>query len=184
MKCRGVWQRPSPCNGDFDGYVAGHASVSPGAISWKAYPDSGSTLSSQDESPDEATVAFYDRILAITNEDVFHAGQWAMLTVRSAGDDSFNNVMAYQWTTDRDWRLIVVNLSAMVAQAYIRLNGELERESHTFPVYTLSDRFNDLVYEGRREDLVQNGLYVRLDPFGCHIFSMGDEIAENGKREY
>ena len=107
-----------------------------------------------------------------------------MLTVRAAGDDSFSNVIAYEWKTNRDWRLIVVNLSALVAQAFIRLNGELESESHTFPIYTLYDRFSDLAYEGSREDLVQNGLYVRLDPFGCHIFSMGDGTAENGKREY
>lgn len=137
----------------------------------------------QDEPPDEATVAFYDRILAITNDDVFHAGKWAMLTVHSAGDDSFNNVVAYQWTTDRDWRLIAVNLSPMVAQAYIHLNGALGMESHTSPDYTLYDQFSNLSFEGRREDLIQSGLYVRLDPFGCHIFSVGDGSVEDGKSE-
>lgn len=136
----------------------------------------------QDESPDEEVVEFYDRILAITNEDVFHAGQWAMLTVRSAGDDSFNNVIAYQWTTTRDWRLVVVNLSAMFAQAYIHLNEKLKMELHKFPVYTLYDRFSDLAYEGRREDLIPNGLYVRLDPFGCHIFSMEGGTAKSRKK--
>ncbi|MEO8326439.1 MAG: alpha-amylase, partial [Nitrospirota bacterium] len=128
-----------------------------------------------DESPDEATVAFYDRILAITNDEVFHVGQWTLLTVGFAGDDSFNNVVAYQWTTDRDWRLIAVNLSPMVAQANIRLNGELGMESHKFPLYTLYDQFSELSFEGRREDLIQNGLYVRLDSFGCHVFSMGEK---------
>jgi hypothetical protein len=137
----------------------------------------------QEESPDEATVAFYDRILAITNEDVFHVGQWTLLTARSAGDDSSSNVIAYQWTTNRDWRLIAVNLSAMVAQAYLHLNEKLEIELHKFPVYALYDRFTQLEYEGMREDLIQNGLYVRLDPFGCHIFSMKNGAVENGKRE-
>ncbi|MCA9423109.1 MAG: hypothetical protein KC592_18970, partial [Nitrospira sp.] len=134
----------------------------------------------QDEPPDEVTVAFYDRILALTNEDVFHLGQWALLTVRSAGDDSFNNVIAYQWTADRDWRLVVVNLSPMVAQAYIRLNGALGMESHTSLNYTLYDQFSDLSFEGRRKDLIQGGLYVRLEPFGCHIFSLEDGVVEKG----
>ena len=138
----------------------------------------------QEESSDEATAAFYERILSITKEDVFHVGQWALLTARSAGDDSFGNVLAYQWTTNRDWRLIVVNLSAMVAQAYIHLSENLEIELHKFPVYTLYDRFSDLAYEGRREDLIQNGLYVRLDPFGCHVFSMKDGTFKNAKRAY
>ena len=137
----------------------------------------------QEESPDEATGAFYDRILAITNEDVFHVGQWTLLTARSAGDESFSHIIAYQWTTNRDWRLIVVNVSAMVTQAYIHLNGQLEIGPHTRSVYTLYDRFNDQNYEGRREDLIPNGLYVRLDPFGCHIFSMKNGAVENGKRE-
>jgi hypothetical protein len=102
--------------------------------------------------------------------------------VRSAGDDSFNNVIAYQWTTTRDWRLVVVNLSAMFAQAYIHLNEKLKMELHKFPVYTLYDRFSDLAYEGRREDLIPNGLYVRLDPFGCHIFSMEGGTAKSRKK--
>jgi hypothetical protein len=136
----------------------------------------------QEESPDDTTAAFYDRILAITNEDVFHAGEWALLTVRSAGDDSFNNIIAYQWKTNRDWRMIVVNVSAMVAQAYIHLNGKLEIGPHTRSVYTLYDRFNDQVYEGRQGDLRRNGLYVRLDPMGCHIFSMGGGAVKNKKR--
>jgi hypothetical protein len=137
----------------------------------------------QEESPDDATAAFYDRILALTNEDVFHAGQWTLLPSRSAGDDSFNTIIVYQWKTNRDWRLIVVNLSAMVAQAYIPLNGQLEIDPHRFSVYTLYDQFNDQVYEGRQEDLMQNGLYVRLDPMGCHIFSMEDGAVKNRKRE-
>jgi hypothetical protein len=136
----------------------------------------------QEESSDEATAAFYDRILAITNEDVFHVGQWTLLTACSAGDDSFSKVIAYQWKTNRDWRLIVVNLSAMVAQASIHLDGELEIEPQKFPVYTLVDQFTDQVYEGKLEDLMQNGLYVRLDLFGCHVFSMGDGTVKSSER--
>jgi hypothetical protein len=131
----------------------------------------------REELIDEATAALYDRILEISNEEVFHFGRWTLLTARAAGDDSFRHIIAYQWKTDRDWKLIVVNLSAMVAQAFLHLNrdcGECDGELSPFPVSTLYDQFHDRVYEGRREDLMQHGLYVRLDPLGCHIFSMGD----------
>jgi hypothetical protein len=126
----------------------------------------------RDEPPDDATVGFYDRILAITNDEVFHIGRWALLTVGFAGDDSFHNIIAYDWTTDGDWRLIAINLSPMVAQARIRLHGEVANKPDTNPLYTLHDQVNDLTYEGRREDLIQYGLYIRLEPFGCHVFSM------------
>ena len=137
----------------------------------------------QEEFSDAATSAFYDRILAITNEDVFHLGKWTTLSARSAGDDSFSNVIAYQWKTNRDWRLIVVNLSAMVAQASIHLNGELEIDPHKFSIFTLYDQFNDQVHGGRWEDLMQAGLYVRLDPFACHVFSIKAGAAEKGKNQ-
>ncbi|GJL59808.1 MAG: alpha-amylase [Nitrospirales bacterium] len=132
----------------------------------------------QGEPPDEATVAFYDRILAITNDEVFHDGQWTLLPMTSTGDDSFNNVVAYRWTTGRDWRLVVVNLGSMVAQGYIRLDEEFGIEPHSVPDYILYDQFSERSFEGRREDLLQNGLYVRLDPFGCHVFSLGEEEGE------
>jgi hypothetical protein len=137
----------------------------------------------QEESPDETTAAFYDRILGITNEEVFHAGEWALLTVRSAGDDSFFNLMAYQWKTNRDWSVIVVNLSSMAAQGTIPLIENQGIDPHKVPGYTLYDQYNDQVHESRWEDLIQNGLYVRLDPFGCHIFSVCGGAVKHRKRE-
>lgn len=126
----------------------------------------------QEESPDEETVAFYDRILTLTNEDVFHIGQWTLLAARSAGDDSFNHVIAYQWKSKGDWRLIVVNLSALFAQAHIQLNGDLEIHPENISGYILVDQFNNQAYEINTDDLMQKALYVRLDPIGCHVFSL------------
>ena len=131
----------------------------------------------QEESPDETTAAFYDRILAIANEEVFHVDHWLLHTVQSAGDHSFNNVIAYQWTTNKDWRLIVVNLSASVARGVIQIQGELGSESDLCSVYTFYDQYSSQRYERRREDLKDNGLSICLDPFGCHIFS----ISASGK---
>jgi glycosidase len=135
----------------------------------------------QEEPDDEATAAFYDRILAITNEEVFHHGQWALLLARSADDASYNNIIAYQWKSSQDWRLIVVNLSAMVAQAHIHLHATITRELPEFSVYTLYDKFADKIHGGRWDDLMKSGLYVRLDPFECHIFSLTGGKAQEGK---
>ncbi len=126
----------------------------------------------QEEFPDETTAAFYDRILAIANEEVFHVGRWLLITVQSAGDHSFNNIIAYQWTTNADFRLIVVNLSASMAGGVIQISGELGSESTLCSAYTFYDQFSRQSYERERDDLKYNGLSIFLDPFGCHIFSI------------
>ena len=136
----------------------------------------------QEESPDEKTTLFYDRILSITNEEVFHVGQWALLPVNSAGDDSFNNVIAYQWKTNQDWRIIVVNLSASVARSVIQLQGKLGNESDLCSVYTFYDQFSNQRYERRAEDLRHNGLSIRLDPFEFHIFSISAHGKAHGSK--
>jgi hypothetical protein len=72
----------------------------------------------------------------------------------------------------------------MVAQAYIHLKGKLDSDPHECALYTLHDRFNDLMYEGRWENVSTYGLYVRLDPVGCHVFSLRDAAVENGKGKH
>ena len=126
----------------------------------------------QEESSDETTGAFYNRILAITNEEVFHVGQWTLLTIESAGDDSFHNVIAYQWKTTQDWRLIVLNLSALAVQCVIEVRGEHGNETFQVSDYVFVDLFTSQRFERRQEDLKYHGLFIRLDPFECHVFSI------------
>lgn len=125
-----------------------------------------------EEPPDETTAAFYDRILTITNDQVFHLGQWTLLPVDSAGDDSFHNVVAYQWQTDQDWRLIVLNLSALVAQGVIQKFGKLGSEQLPCSAYAFVDLFTSQRFERRQEKPKNHGLSIRLDPFECHVFSI------------
>ncbi|MEX2493697.1 MAG: alpha-amylase family glycosyl hydrolase [Nitrospirales bacterium] len=126
----------------------------------------------QDESPDEMIVSFYDRILTITNEDVFHLGQWTLLTITSAGDESFNSVIAYEWKTTQDWRLIILNLSALGAQGVIEVKGETVNETFHGTDYAFVDLLTSQRFEHRQEDLRYHGLSVRLDPLECHVFSI------------
>lgn len=137
----------------------------------------------QEEFPDEAAAAFYDRILAITNEEVFHAGQWALLHVSGAGDSSFSNILAYQWKSQRDWRLIVVNLSAMVAQAHIHVNVDPAQGPSWGAMYTLQDLLTRQVLKGSWENLLHKGLPIKLNPFECHVFSVSDGVAGGTKKE-
>ena len=44
-----------------------------------------------DEPVDPVSVSFFEKILQISREDVFHAGQWNQLPVSSEGDSTFRN---------------------------------------------------------------------------------------------
>src|SRR5208282_1440151 len=74
------------------------------------------------EPPDPAFLNFFEKILRVTNEDVFHHGQWNFLPVTPAGGDATSeNLIGHEWWTDTAWKMIVVNLLGGVAQGLIRL---------------------------------------------------------------
>ena len=125
-----------------------------------------------DEVPDQAYLAFYDRMLRITDEEVFHQDRWRLLAVHAAGDGSHENVIAYQWRSSTAWKIVVVNLDAGVAQGRVRLEDEGGTGLGGANTYAFFDQLHGQVYERPRENLIQDGLTVRLDGFGAHIFAV------------
>jgi glycosidase len=118
-----------------------------------------------DEPPDPAVRALYETLLGATNDAVFHAGQWQLLEPGSAGDESFRNLIAYEWRAGDTWRLIVANLSGAVAQCRLPLPGiEPARQ------YRFFDQLAGVNYPRAGADLARNGLYIRLEPWQAHLF--------------
>ena len=125
-----------------------------------------------DEVPDQGHLALYDRMLRIAGEDVFHHGRWRLLEVHAAGDSSHENLIAYQWRSSTAWKIIVVNLDAAAAHGRVRVQDDGVMGLGVASAYVFSDQLNDQVYERPREHLMQEGLAVRLDGFGAHIFAV------------
>ncbi len=125
-----------------------------------------------DEVPEQDYIAFYDCILRITDDEVFHQGQWGLLEVHPAGDSSYENLIAYQWRSTTAWKIVVVNLSATVAHGRVRLENESGDPLRGPRSYSFFDQLNERVYKRPRLNLIQEGLYVRLDGFGVHIFAV------------
>lgn len=120
--------------------------------------------------PDEPADAFqqslYERLLRLSNEDVFHSGRWKLLgTSSSAGDPTHENLIVYEWRSDSAWKLVAANPTGAMAQGRVGLQAD------PTAAYFLSDQLNDADYP-RSGGEMADGLYVRLEPGRAHLFDI------------
>ena len=120
------------------------------------------------ETPDVETRAFYERILKLSNESVFHSGQWQLLETQSAGDDTFRNLVAYQWLAKNAWKVVIVNLSGASSQARVRFPAGISASQQ----YTFLDQLHDVPYPRAGDEIAHSGLFIRLDPYRAHLFDI------------
>ncbi len=124
------------------------------------------------EQPDAATRKFYERVLQLSNESVFHSGKWKLLEISSATDDTFRNLVAYQWLSsdaNKDAnKIVVVNLAGITSQGRVRITDQISSASQ----YTFLDQLHDVPYPCSGAEITASGLYVRLDAFRAHLFSI------------
>jgi Alpha amylase, catalytic domain len=120
------------------------------------------------EQPDAVSVAFFAKILRLTNDEVFHRGNWNLLLVTSEGDSTFENLIAYEWRLEKAWKIIAVNLSANAAQGRIRLSEPVASSQD----YVLHDELDDVEYRRSAEELRGAGLFVRREGFQAHVFDV------------
>jgi Alpha amylase, catalytic domain len=120
------------------------------------------------EQPDPAIVSVFNTILRVTNEDVFHGESWNLLSVTSVGDETFRNLLAYEWRLEQIWKMIVVNLSGGAAQGRLPLGDRVSRSSE----YIFNDELHDAKYPRQGQELHSPGLFVRLEAFRAHLFAI------------
>jgi hypothetical protein len=120
------------------------------------------------EPPDPATAFFYAKILQISNQDIFHAGEWTLLAVESSGDSTADNLIVYQWRSKTSWKLVAVNLTGVTSQGSVQIAAEITPTTQ----YTLRDELNNAVYEWHGSDIARDGLYVRLAACAAQIFDI------------
>jgi hypothetical protein len=87
--------------------------------------------------------------------------------VQPAGDDTFQNLIAYSWRHQDDCRLMVVNLGKRTAQGKVREAAVGASRNCVF-----CDLLDGNEYSWARTDLDSNGLYVKLAPNQAHAFEV------------
>ncbi len=119
------------------------------------------------EKPNEHLRIFYERLLKIVKHKIFRYGNWQLLfpTKSWETDDSYLNIIAYLWSYDNQYRLVVVNYSESSSAARIVFNPpEGMRE------IALTDLLNNKKYYRDTNEIRNEGLYVQLGSFQSHIF--------------
>ena len=121
------------------------------------------------EPVDRDLVAFYERLLKATNQDVFRNGEWR-LCERSGWPDnqSCQNILAWCWVKEDERYLIVVNFSGGTVQAFIHVPWDELRGK----TWRLDDGLSGQSYDRSGDDMRDAGLYVDLGPWQCHLFQL------------
>jgi len=120
------------------------------------------------EEPDGEIRSFYEKLLFITKQDVFHEGEWRLKEVFFFVDESFQNLIAYTWKSSLRTKLVVVNLSQNLSQGRIHLMNELAGEGD----FLFLDELNNQQYVRKGADIATAGLHVILDGYKAHVFDI------------
>jgi glycosidase len=120
------------------------------------------------ESPDKQLQALYRRLLAVSHQDIFHLGDWRLLETRSAGDGSFDNLIAYQWRLSSVRKIVVVNVDASRSQGTMTLDPALDPSA----VYNVREELRDQNYEWRGPDLIKEGLFVSVEGYQSQVLDI------------
>jgi Alpha amylase, catalytic domain len=123
---------------------------------------------SADEPADPVSEAFFRKILQITQEHVFHEGEWKLLELVPEGDASPDSLMVYEWRSMSAWKVIAVNLTGRAAQGRLRLGDRVSPTKQ----YIFYDELNDVKYPRSGEELHNLGLFIRRDGFQAHVFDV------------
>ncbi|MGH9327376.1 MAG: alpha-amylase family glycosyl hydrolase [Terriglobia bacterium] len=120
------------------------------------------------ETPDPEIQALYSKLLAMTQEKVFHEGEWKLLDATPAGDTSFDNLIAYQWQTADALKVVVANLSQDPSRGQLLLSSRPRRRGRC----VFFDQLSGKSYEQDGRDFAENGLAINLDGFGSQILDL------------
>jgi len=133
-----------------------------------------------DEPPGVELAHWYRRLLATVASHRVRTGAWQLLEAGGWPDnDSCRNLLVWSWFADAGGdagdaapgtggHLVVVNFSAEPAQGRIGLGWTGLRDRG----WTLTDLLDDRVFERSGDELADQGLFVALPAWGCHLLAV------------
>lgn len=110
---------------------------------------------------------FFEKLLRITEHEVFHRGSWNALIVTPDNDATSGNLIVYEWRTENAWKVIAVNLAGSASQGRVHFGQPLTAQEYVF-----YDELNGVRYVRKGDELRDVGLFVRRDGFGAHVFDV------------
>lgn len=120
------------------------------------------------EPSDPQSASMFQKILHLTNQDIFHRGEWNLLGLKPEGDPTGGNLVAYEWRLEKSWKIIVVNLSEGTSQGRLSLTGHVSPSLD----YVFYDELNEVRYARTGEELSGRGVFIRLEGSQAHLFDV------------
>ncbi len=126
-----------------------------------------------DERRDEALARFHELLLPVAADPMLSTGKWSMLSTSGWVDNqSHRELLVWHWEA-RDGRslLVVINWSERPSQGRVQLPwmGGPGRS------VVSRDLVSGQVYTSGLEEVMTDGLYVALGPWGYHLLSISQQ---------
>jgi hypothetical protein len=112
--------------------------------------------------------AFYEKLLQIVNEDVFHAGNWRLKEALPDGDNTHRNLLTYTWQRENEMRWVIINLGRETGRGRVVFQDELPEHLR----YRLIDRLSGESYEQDGKLLTGPGLSLTMAGYQAQIFEI------------
>jgi hypothetical protein len=122
------------------------------------------------EAVDSTIKEFYNKLLAILKQPIFHMGGWQLLWPLPVcdGNSSCDHYIGFAWWTPNEKVIIVVNYSSSQSQCFMRIPfPELAGQ-----IWNLKDQFSAVTYEREGNELLSRGLYLDEPGWKYYLFSI------------
>lgn len=121
----------------------------------------------QDETVDDDLKAFYLRLLDAAGHPVFQYGSWQLCDCSGWSDNnSFENLLAWSWSDDHDFFMIVINYAPVPSQGRVRPPCRGLGSGN----WLLKDLLSGIAFPRNGDEIQNKGLFVSLDPWQFHFF--------------
>lgn len=111
---------------------------------------------------------YYDRILSITNCELFKSGSWKIIYPEavSSTDKTSEKIICFIWLFKRQVRIIAVNYSDESARCRIKVDLPTDTSE-----VILDDLLNSISYKRSVTEMKEKGLFIELKAYNSHIFA-------------
>lgn len=134
-----------------------------------------------EESVNAELFAFYTQLLSLLQHPVFRDGKWQLLEALPAWDSNWTNecFVAFEWDLCGTTMVVVINYASNQSQCYLRL----PLSAHSQSVVRFADSTSQAVYDRGSADLGEKGLYLDMEPWQFHVFTLSStNLADNLER--
>lgn len=125
------------------------------------------------EMTDETFRSFYHRLFTEAANPVYHQGIYMALAAHPilGNDTGHEDIVAFAWVLDAEWRVVIVNYGDRVIRARVMLPNSAWADRK---VCIFNDVLSEQILQARGLDLLTRGLELTLNPFEPRVLRLSE----------